>query len=73
MQENRIEGVSPLWYNQHMKKQSFTLACKAIMAHNPNAHGIIWHYDNNYSAMVNRCVAYYVIIDNKIVGDVWYE
>ena len=46
---------------------------QAIMQHNPKAWGICEHGDNNFSARIGYCTAYYVIIDGRIIGDVWYE
>lgn len=48
-------------------------ATQAILAKDPNAWSIAHHGGNNYSAKVGRMIAYYVIIDGQIVGDVWYE
>jgi hypothetical protein len=48
-------------------------ATKAIMAHDPKAYGVCQHDEKNFSARVGYCVAYYVIIDGVITGDVWYE
>jgi hypothetical protein len=46
---------------------------QAIMAHDPKAYGIVQHDEKNFSAVVGHCIAYYVIIDGQIKGDVWYE
>lgn len=54
-------------------RQDYILACKAIEGRDPSAYSIVQHDDKNFSARVGACIAYYVIIDNKIVGDVWYE
>jgi hypothetical protein len=48
-------------------------AIDAIMAHDPKAYGIVQHDEKNFSAVVGRAIAYYVIIDGVITGDVWYE
>jgi hypothetical protein len=48
-------------------------AAQAIMAHDPCAWGMVQHDETNFSARVGLAVAYYVIIDGQIVGDVWYE
>ena len=48
-------------------------ATQAIMAHTPTAWGIAQHDEKHFSAHVGYCVAYYVIIDGQIIGDVWYE
>jgi len=56
-----------------MNKQDYILACKIIEANNPTAWGIVQHDDNNFSAKIGYCMAYYVIINNQIIGDVWYE
>ena len=54
-------------------KQDYNQACKAIEAHDPTAYSICQHGDDTFSARVGFCMAYYVIIDNTITGDVWYE
>jgi len=54
-------------------KQDYKEACKAIEARDANAYSIVQHDDKHFSARVGVCTAYYVIIDNQIVGDVWYE
>lgn len=46
---------------------------KAIMAHDVDACNIVHHGDNYYSARVRGMIAYYEIINGKIIGDVWYE
>jgi hypothetical protein len=48
-------------------------AIDAIMAHDPKAYGIVQHDEKNFSARIGYCIAYYVIIDGQIKGDVWYE
>jgi hypothetical protein len=48
-------------------------ATEAITAHDPKAYGIVQHDEKNFSAVVGRAIAYYVIIDGVITGDVWYE
>lgn len=45
----------------------------AISSRYPMAHDVVWHGDNNYSAKMLRCMAYFVMIDGKIVGDIWFE
>ena len=60
-------------YNHTMKRQDYILACKAIEARHPNAWSIVQIDNENFSARVGHCVAYYVIIDNVITGDVWYD
>lgn len=50
-----------------------TKAIEAIKAKDANAYDVAYHGGNNYSARVGHCIGYYVIIDGKIVGDVWYE
>ena len=54
-------------------RQDYLLACSAIEDKHPNAWSIVQHDDTNFSAKVGHCMAYYVIIDNEIIGDVWYE
>ena len=54
-------------------RQDYKDACKAIEAHDPKAWSICQHDDKHFSARVGYCMAYYVIIDGKIAGDVWYE
>ena len=54
-------------------KQDYKQACKAIEAHDPTAYSIVQQDDKHFSARVGRSIAYYVIIDDKITGDVWYE
>lgn len=54
-------------------RQDYKEACKVIEARDPQAWSIVQHDDKNFSARVGYCMAYYVIIDGKIVGDVWYE
>ena len=54
-------------------KQDYKQACKAIEAHDPTAYSIVQQDDKHFSARVGRCIAYYVIIDDEITGDVWYE
>ena len=54
-------------------KQDYKQACKVIEAHSPTAWSICQHGDTTFSAKIGYCVAYYVIIDDKIVGDIWYE
>lgn len=51
---------------------TYEQALKAITERDPGAWGIVGH-DKNFSARIGYCIAYYVIIDGKIVGDVWYE
>ena len=48
-------------------------ATEAIAAHSPTAWGVCDHGNNNFSARIGYMTAYYVIIDGKITGDVWYE
>ncbi len=48
-------------------------AIDAITAHDPKAWGVCQHDETNFSARVGRVIAYYVIMNDKIVGDVWYE
>lgn len=48
--------------------------CEALVRErDPTAYSIVQHDEKNFSARVGHCMAYYVIIDGKIVGDVWYE
>jgi hypothetical protein len=54
-------------------RQDYLLACSAIEDKHPNAWSIVQHDDTNFSAKVGHCMAYYVIIDNEIIGDIWYE
>ena len=70
--EKAIAELIALWYNKHMMttKQQ---AIEAIMAHDPKAFSIVQHDEKHFSASVGRCMAYYVIIEGKITGDVWYE
>ena len=56
-----------------MNKQDYKQACKAIEARHPTAWSIVQIDNENFSAKVGYSIAYYVIIDNQIVGDVWYE
>jgi hypothetical protein len=48
-------------------------ALDAILAKDQKAHGIVQHDEKNFSACVGNMIAYYVIIDGVITGDVWYE
>ena len=48
-------------------------ATEAIMAHDPKAWVVCQHDVKNFYARVGLAVAYYVIIDGVITGDVWYE
>lgn len=48
-------------------------AIKAIKAHNSDAYDIVHTGGNYYSARVRGMIAYYEIIDGKIMGGVWYE
>jgi hypothetical protein len=68
-----LTGLLFLGYNTPMNKQDYKQACKAIEAHNPQAYSICQHDNNSFSAKIGYMMAYYVIIDNQIVGDVWYE
>jgi len=54
-------------------RQDYKEACAVIEAKDPTAWSIVQHGDTTFSARVGHCMAYYVIIDGKIVGDVWYE
>jgi hypothetical protein len=54
-------------------RQDYNEACKVIEAHNPTAWGISQHGDDTFSARIGHMIAYYVIINNKIIGDIWYE
>ena len=54
-------------------KQDYKQACKAIEAYSPTAWSICQHGENTFSARVGYMTAYYVIMDDKITGDVWYE
>ena len=54
-------------------RQDYKEACKLIEARDKQAYSIVQHDDKNFSARVGACIAYYVIINNQIVGDVWYE
>lgn len=51
---------------------TYEQALKAITERDPGAYGIAG-YGKNFSARVGYMTAYYVIVDGKIVGDVWYE
>jgi hypothetical protein len=48
-------------------------AIKAIKAHDSDAYDIVHTGGNYYSARIRGMIAYYEIIDGKIVGGVWYE
>ena len=48
-------------------------AIEAIKAHDTDARDIVRTGYNYYSARVRGMIAYYEIIDGKIIGDVWYE
>ena len=48
-------------------------AIEAIKARDADAREIVRTGDNYYSARVRDMIAYYEIVDGKIVGDVWYE
>lgn len=48
-------------------------AIEAIKAHDADARNIVHTGCNYYSARVRSMIAYYEIIDGKIVGGVWYE
>ena len=48
-------------------------AIEAIKARDADAYSIVSTGGNYYSARVRDMIAYYEIIDGKIVGDVWYE
>lgn len=48
-------------------------AIEAIKAHDADARDIVRTCCNYYSARVRSMIAYYEIIEGKIVGDVWYE
>ena len=54
-------------------EQDYNQACKAIEAHSPTAYSISQHGPDTFSARVGHMIAYYVIINNKIIGDIWYE
>lgn len=54
-------------------RQDYKQACKTIEAHSPTAWSICQHGDTTFSARIGYMTAYYVIIDDKIVGDIWYE
>lgn len=54
-------------------KQDYKQACKVIEQRDPTAYSIVQQDEKHFSARVGYCMAYYVIIDNQIVGDVWYE
>ena len=54
-------------------KQDYKQACKVIEAHDPTAYSIVQQDEKHFSARVGRSIAYYVIVDDKITGDVWYE
>ena len=54
-------------------KQDYKEACKIIEARIEGAYSIVQHDDNNFSARVDGMIAYFVIVDNKIVGNVYYE
>lgn len=69
---NSEAARAKLWYNNIMK-QDYKQACKAIEARDPKAYSIVQHGNNNFSARVGCMTAYYVIIDDVITGDVWYE
>ena len=65
-------GLLFVGYNLCMK-QDYILACKAIETRHPNAWSIVQIDNENFSARVGHCIAYYVIINNQIIGDVWYD
>lgn len=67
-----LTGLLVLGYNLCMK-QDYILACKAIEARHPKAYEIVQIDNENFSARVGHCIAYYVIINNQIIGDVWYD
>jgi len=48
-------------------------AIEAIKAHNADARDIVSTGGNYYSARVRGIIAYYEIVDGKIIGGVWYE
>lgn len=48
-------------------------AIKAIKAHDSDAYDIVHTGGNYYSARVRGMIAYYEIVDGKLVGGVWYE
>lgn len=45
----------------------------AILKHDMGAYNVVHHGDNNYSARSGFCTIYFVFVDGKIVGDIWYE
>ena len=54
-------------------KQDYKQACKAIEQRDPTAYSIVQHGDTTFSARIGCLIAYYVIINDVITGDVWYE
>lgn len=48
-------------------------AIEAIKAHDADARDIVRTGGNFYSARVRSMIAYYEIVDGKVIGDVWYE
>lgn len=48
-------------------------ALVAIMKHDMGAHSIVHHGEGNYSVRSGYCTIYFVFVDGKIVGDIWYE
>lgn len=47
---------------------------QAIQAHDPKTYDIHRTHGNYYVARIGLfALAYYEVIDGKIVGDVWYE
>jgi hypothetical protein len=48
-------------------------AIQAIAQRDARAYDVCEHGNNNFSARLGYCIAYYVIIDGVITGDVWYE
>lgn len=45
----------------------------AIRAKDCDAYNIIHTGGNYYSARVRGMIAYYEVVGDKIIGDVWYE
>jgi len=48
-------------------------ALVAILKRDMGAYDVVHHGNNNYSARSGYCTIYFVFVDGKIVGDIWYE
>jgi hypothetical protein len=56
-----------------MNTATYSKASQAILSRHHNAYDIVQHDEQSFSARVGGAIAYYVIIDGVIVGDVWFE